>query len=77
MEMKNSLAHPQGDKAIRKVDHVGIIDCYISRVENGKLEVKKRIPHPSEYRAWPDHPRRHCRVFPRREGRRCRRPGFS
>jgi len=34
----------QGDKIIRKEDHVGIIDCYISRVENGKLEVKKRIP---------------------------------
>jgi branched-chain amino acid transport system substrate-binding protein len=44
MHMKNSLAHPQGDKIIRKEDHVGIIDCYISRVENGKLEVKKRIP---------------------------------
>ena len=44
MQMKNSLAHPQGDKLIRKEDHVGIIDCYISRVENGKLEVKKRIP---------------------------------
>src|SRR5215813_4792166 len=43
MQMKNSLAHPQGDKIIRKEDHVGIIDCYISRVENGKLEVKKRI----------------------------------
>jgi len=44
MQMKNSLAHPQGDKLIRKEDHVGIIDCYISRVENGKLAVKKRIP---------------------------------
>jgi branched-chain amino acid transport system substrate-binding protein len=44
MQMRNSLAHPQGDKLIRKEDHVGIIDCYISRVENGKLEVKKRIP---------------------------------
>lgn len=43
MQMKNSLAHPQGDKMIRKEDHVGIIDCYISRVENGKLAVKKRI----------------------------------
>ena len=32
MQMKNSLAHPQGDKIIRKEDHVGIIDCYISRV---------------------------------------------
>jgi branched-chain amino acid transport system substrate-binding protein len=44
MHMKNSLAHPQGDKIIRKEDHAGIIDCYISRVENGKYEVKKRIP---------------------------------
>jgi branched-chain amino acid transport system substrate-binding protein len=44
MEMKNSLSHPQGDKLIRKEDHVGILDCYISRVEGGKLEVKKRIP---------------------------------
>ena len=44
MEMKNSLAHPQGDKLIRKEDHAGIMDCYISRVENGKFEVKKRIP---------------------------------
>src|SRR6185312_16270262 len=44
MQMTNSLAHPQGDKIIRKEDHVGIIDCYISWVENGKLEVKKRIP---------------------------------
>ena len=44
MEMKNSLGHPQGDKKIRKEDHAGIIDSYISRVENGKFEVKRRIP---------------------------------
>src|SRR4051794_24309725 len=44
MRMNNSLAHPQGDKMIRKEDHAGIMDCYISRVENGKFEVKKRIP---------------------------------
>jgi branched-chain amino acid transport system substrate-binding protein len=44
IQLKNSLAHPQGDKYIRKEDHVGIIDCYISRVENGKLQVQKRIP---------------------------------
>ena len=38
-------ALPQGDKIIRKDDHASaLIDCYISRVENGKLEVKKRIP---------------------------------
>lgn len=44
MQMTNSLAHPQGAKMIRKEDHVGIIDCYISKVTNGKLEVQKRIP---------------------------------
>lgn len=44
MKMMNSLAHPQGEKLIRKEDHVGIIDCYISKVTNGKLEVQKRIP---------------------------------
>ena len=44
MQMKNSIGHPQGDKMLRKEDHVGIIDCYISRVENGRLEVKKKIP---------------------------------
>jgi branched-chain amino acid transport system substrate-binding protein len=40
----NSVGHPQGDKLIRKEDRTGIIDCYISRVENGQFEVKKRIP---------------------------------
>src|SRR5262249_9906693 len=44
MQMPNSLGHPQGEKLIRKEDHAGIIDCYISRVEKGKFEVKKRIP---------------------------------
>jgi branched-chain amino acid transport system substrate-binding protein len=44
MQMTNSLAHPQGAKIIRKEDHVGIIDCYISKVTNGKLEVQKQIP---------------------------------
>jgi branched-chain amino acid transport system substrate-binding protein len=43
-QMKNSIGHPQGDKYIRKEDHAGIIDCYISRVENGRFEVKRRIP---------------------------------
>jgi branched-chain amino acid transport system substrate-binding protein len=44
MQMKNSAGFPQGDKILRKEDHSGIIDCYISRVENGKMEVKKRVP---------------------------------
>ena len=43
-QMKNSIGHPQGDKMIRKEDHAGIMDCYISRVENGKLALQKRIP---------------------------------
>jgi len=44
LQMKNSIGHPSGDKILRKEDHAGILDCYISRVENGKFEVKKRIP---------------------------------
>ncbi len=44
IKMTNSLGHPQGEKIIRKQDHAGIIDSYISRVENGKFEVKVRIP---------------------------------
>ncbi|HVL59757.1 MAG TPA: ABC transporter substrate-binding protein [Burkholderiaceae bacterium] len=44
MQLKNSLGHPQGDKYIRAEDHSGIIDCYISRVENGRLEVKVKVP---------------------------------
>lgn len=43
-QMRNSIGHPQGDKLIRKEDHCGIVDAYISRVEKGRLEVKKRIP---------------------------------
>src|SRR5438046_4656449 len=41
-QMKNSIGHPQGDKLIRGEDHCGIVDAYISRVEKGRLEVKKR-----------------------------------
>jgi branched-chain amino acid transport system substrate-binding protein len=44
LQMENSIAYPQGTKLLRKEDHSGIIDCYISRVENDELHVKKRIP---------------------------------
>ena len=43
LKMENSLAHPQGAKLLRKEDHSGIIDCYISRVEDGKFQVKKKV----------------------------------
>lgn len=43
MSLKNSLGHPEGDKIIRKEDHSGILDHYISRIENGKYEVKKKV----------------------------------
>lgn len=43
MTMTNSLGHPQGAKTLRKEDHSGMIDCYISRVENGQFHVKKKI----------------------------------
>jgi hypothetical protein len=34
----DSRSHP------RKEDHAGIVDCHISRMENGKLQMKKGIP---------------------------------
>lgn len=43
LEMKNSLAHPQGAKKLRAQDHSGIIDCYMSRVEDSKFVLKKKI----------------------------------
>ncbi|MBT8426831.1 MAG: ABC transporter substrate-binding protein [Erythrobacter sp.] len=44
LKMDNSLAHPQGAKVLRAEDHSGMIDCYISQVQNGKFAVKKHIP---------------------------------
>lgn len=44
LTMDNSLAHPQGAKVLRAEDHSGMIDCYISQVQNGKFAVKKHIP---------------------------------
>ena len=43
LQMKNSLGHPEGDKILRKEDHSGITDHYISRIEGGKFEVKKKV----------------------------------
>jgi len=43
MKMENSIAHPQGSKLLRGEDHSGMIDCYISRVEEDKFVVKKHI----------------------------------
>lgn len=43
LALDNSLGNPQGAKIIRREDHSGMIDCYISKVENGLLEVKKQI----------------------------------
>lgn len=44
LEMQNSMQHPQGAKLLRAEDHSGMIDCYMSRVENSKFVLKKRIP---------------------------------
>ncbi|MBT5299432.1 MAG: ABC transporter substrate-binding protein [Rhodospirillaceae bacterium] len=44
LQMKNSLSHPQGTKVLRAEDHSGMIDCYMSRVEDSKFVLKKRIP---------------------------------
>lgn len=43
LQMANSSGFPQGSKILRKEDHSGMIDCYISRVENNELHVKKKV----------------------------------
>lgn len=43
LEMPNSLAHPQGKKVLRAEDHSGMIDCFISQVDDSKFVVKKKI----------------------------------
>jgi branched-chain amino acid transport system substrate-binding protein len=43
LPMENSTAFPQGTKTLRKEDHSGMIDCYISRVESDELHVKKKV----------------------------------
>jgi branched-chain amino acid transport system substrate-binding protein len=43
LQMENSLAFPQGAKILRKEDHSGMIDCYISHIENNELHVKKKV----------------------------------
>jgi len=53
MVMENALGHPQGAKRLRKEDHSGIIDCYISRVEDNKLEVKKKVTKEELEKAMP------------------------
>lgn len=44
MHVEESYAYPQGSKTIRPQDHKGTIDFWMSRIENGVLEVKWRIP---------------------------------
>lgn len=43
LDMPNSLGFAQGGKTLRKQDHSGMIDCYISRIENNELHVKKTV----------------------------------
>lgn len=43
LTMDNAIGHPQGAKLLRKEDHSGIIDCYISRIEENELRLKKKI----------------------------------
>ena len=43
LEMENSHAYPQGAKLLRAEDHSGMIDCYISKVEDSKFALQKKI----------------------------------
>lgn len=53
LQLANSLGHPQGAKLLRKEDHSGIIDCYISQVIDNKLEVKKKVTKEELQKAMP------------------------
>lgn len=44
MELKESLAFPQGDGFIRAEDHQIFVSTFIEQVVNGKLKVASRIP---------------------------------
>lgn len=44
MKVKESFEHPQGDKYIRPQDHKAVIDFWMSRIENGVINVKYTIP---------------------------------
>ncbi len=60
LELKESFAHPQGDKVIRARDHKAVIDFWMSRVENGEINVKFKIPREEVARKFPprvDHTR--------------------
>jgi branched-chain amino acid transport system substrate-binding protein len=43
LKMENSAGFAQGAKVLRKEDHSGMIDCYISRIENDEFHVKKKV----------------------------------
>lgn len=53
MQVKESFEHPQGDKYIRPQDHKAVIDFAMSRIENGELHVKHRIPAAEVEKAFP------------------------
>ena len=43
MEVEESIEHPQGAKYIRPQDHKAVINFYMSKIENGEINVKKSI----------------------------------
>lgn len=44
MQVEESFEHPQGKKFIRAQDHKAVIDFYMSRIEDGRIHVKNKIP---------------------------------
>ena len=43
MEVEESIEHPQGAKYIRAKDHKAVINFYMSKIENGEINVKNSI----------------------------------
>lgn len=44
MKVKESMEFPQGDKYIRPQDHKAVTDFFMSKVENGEINVQYKIP---------------------------------
>ncbi len=53
MHVEESWEYPQGPKTIRPQDHKATIDFWMSRVENGVLEVKWQVPQSDVIKHFP------------------------
>ncbi len=53
MRVDESFEHPQGSKYMRAQDHKTVNDFYMSRVEDGRIHVKNKIPAADVEKSFP------------------------